>query len=105
MVGGDMLGPVAGGLIVALEIFLGRTLEDRYVEVGRVEMEDIHQIFPCHIDGPFLEVITKAPVAEHLEHGVVVGIMPDLFQVVVLATHAQALLRIGTAARLRVANT
>ena len=100
-----MLGPIAGGLIVALKIFLGRTFEDRYVEVGRVEMEDIHQIFPCHVDGPFLEVITKAPVAEHLEHGVVVGIMPDLFQVVVLATHAQTLLRIGTAARLRVANT
>ena len=41
--------------------------------------------FPCPADGFFLEVVPETPVAEHLEHGVVVGVVSDFFQVVMLS--------------------
>jgi len=44
-----------------------------------------------------LEVVAEAPVAEHLEEGVVPRRAPDLFEVVVLAGHAQAALVVGRA--------
>ena len=53
---------------------------------------------PCPRDGVFFEVIAEGPVAQHLEEGVVVGVHAHLFQVVVLALHADALLRVHGAA-------
>ena len=97
-----MLQPVAGCLVVALQILLLAALEYGYIEVLGVEPQHIHQVFPCHVDGALLEVVAEAPVAEHFEHGVVVGVVPHFLQVVVLAAHAQALLRVGTPAGLRV---
>jgi hypothetical protein len=44
-----------------------------------------------------LEVIAEAPVAEHLEHRVVVRVDAHFLQVVVLPRNTQALLRIGDA--------
>ena len=41
-----------------------------------------------------LEVIAERPVAEHLEEGVVVGVLADVVEVVVLAAGADALLRV-----------
>ena len=40
----------------------------------------------------YATVFAERPVAEHLEHGVVVGVATDLLQVVVFAGHAKALL-------------
>ena len=84
VVSGNMLQPVAGGLVVALESLRGIALEDGYVQVLGVELQYVDEIFPCHVDGTFLEIVAKRPVAQHLEHGVVVGVVAYLFQVVVL---------------------
>ena len=93
------------GLIVTDEVLLSRTLEYCYVQVLGVQLEHIHQVFPCHVYGAFLEVVAEGPVAQHLEHGVVVGVMAYLLQVIVLAAYAQALLAVGTAARFGVAGS
>ena len=42
-----------------------------------------------------LEVVAKRPVAQHLEHGVVVGIVTHFLQVVVLSAYAKAFLRVS----------
>ena len=49
----------------------------------------IGQELPGPVDRLALEVVAEAPVAEHLEEGVVAGGPPDLLEVVVLAGHAQ----------------
>ena len=94
-----VLGPERGSFVVAGDVLLGRALEDGDVEVLGVEADDIHEIFPCHVDGALLEVVAERPVAEHLEHRVVVGVVAYLFQVVVLTADAQTFLRVGAAAR------
>ena len=50
------------------------------------------QEVPRPVDGLALEVVAEAPVAEHLEEGVVARRAPDLLEVVVLAGDAQAAL-------------
>ena len=103
MVGRHMLEPEAGCLIVASESLLGRALEYCDVEVVRIEMKHVDEVFPCVVDGALLEVVAEAPVAEHLKHGVVVGIVAHFLEVVVLTAHAQTLLCVGTTAWLRLA--
>ena len=101
---GHVLGPILGGLVIARDVFLGRALENGHVEVLWIQFQHIHQILPSHIDGALLEVVAKTPVTQHLEHGVVVGVMTYLLQVVVLTRNAKALLGIGTTAWLWVAS-
>ena len=105
MILGHVLRPVLSSLVVAGDILLGRTLEHRHIEVLRIQFQHIHQILPCHVDGALLEVVAEAPVAEHLEHRVVIGVVAHLFQVVVLTRHTQAFLRVGTTAWLRLTGT
>ena len=69
-------------------------------EVGGVEAiggdaKDLGQQFPAPRDALSLEVVAERPVAEHLEEGVVVGVLADIFEVVVLAAGADALLAVG----------
>jgi len=86
------LFPIGSGFVVAFQAFFGAAFEYGGVEVFRIEFQHIDQIFPCPGDGFFLEVVAKRPVAQHLEHGVVVRIVPHFFQVIVLSADAQALL-------------
>ncbi len=51
--------------------------------------------FPGPLDGFLLEVIAEGPVPEHLEERVVIGVEPDVIEVVVLAAGADAFLRVG----------
>ena len=95
MVSGHVALPVAGGFVVAAEAFVGRALEHCGVQALGVELEHVDKVFPGPVDGFLLEVIAEAPVAEHLEHGVMVGVHAHLFEVIVLAAHAQTLLRVG----------
>ena len=97
MVGRHMLSPITCSLIITNEVFFLRTFEHGHIQVLGVKLQYIHKIFPCHIDGTFLEIITKTPVAEHLEHGVVISVVSNLFEVVVLTANAETLLRVGTA--------
>jgi hypothetical protein len=62
-----------------------------------VEFPHLGQKFPGPLDRFLLEVIAEAPVAEHLEEGVVVGVLADVVEVVVLAAGADAFLRVGGA--------
>ena len=55
----------------------------------------VRQQFPAPCYGLSLEIIAKAPVAQHFEHGVVVVVYTHFFQIVVFATNAQAFLRVG----------
>ena len=70
---------------------------DGGVEAARREFPDLGDEFPGPVNGLFLEVVAEAPVAEHLEEGVVIGVEADVFQVIVLAAGADALLRVGGA--------
>ena len=92
VIGRHVLQPVAFSLVVTLQLLLFRTLEHGDIKVGGVELEHIYKVFPCHVDGALFEVVAKTPVAQHFKHGVVVGVVPHLFQVVVLATYTKAFL-------------
>ena len=92
MVLADVLAPVACRLVVAGKSFAVVALEYCYVQVLRVEFQYIYKVFPSHIYGAFLEVVAERPVAEHLEHGMVIGVVTYFLQVVVLAADAQTLL-------------
>ena len=98
MVFGEELFPDGSSLLISAEPFFGTALEDCCIEVLGVYLQYINDIFPCPTDGFLLEVVAKGPVAEHLEHGVVVGVVAYLFEVVVLAADAEALLAVGLTA-------
>ena len=94
---GYPFGPNALGLLVRFQAVSGVPFKHGHVQAILVQAVHLGEQFPRPIDGLLLEVIAKRPVAEHLEHGVVVGVHADFFQVVVLATHAQAFLGVGDA--------
>ena len=98
---GEMLHPGLAGLLVEGGPVLGGAFEDRHVEVLRVYLVDFGQELPCEVYRFGLEVVAEAPVAEHLEHRVVVGVVAYLLEVVVLAADAEALLGIRGAGALR----
>ena len=61
------------------------------------ESPALHDELPGPGDGLFLEIVTERPVTQHFEEGMVVGILAHILQVIVLATGADALLRVGSA--------
>src|SRR6266478_7929069 len=63
------------------------------------EFPDFGDEFPRPIDGLLFEIVAEAPVAEHLEESVVIGVEADVVEVVVLATGADAFLGVGGAGR------
>jgi len=96
--GGEVACPELGGLVVAAESLGGAAFEHGDIEAFGIEAEFIYEKTVGQLNGFFFEVIAEAPVAEHFEHGVVVGVAPHLFEVVVLAADAQTLLGIADAA-------
>ena len=52
---------------------------------------------PSPFDCFFLEVIAKAPVAQHLEEGVMISVESDVFEVVMFAASANTFLCVGNA--------
>ena len=85
-----LLGPDVIGLVV-----LGI---DRHQQLLGRQLEDRGQQLPGKLDGVLLEVVAKREVAHHLEEGVMARGVADVFQVVVLAAGADALLGRGGAA-------
>src|ERR1051325_5159440 len=59
-----------------------------------------HEQFPSPFDCFLFEIITKAPIAEHLEKRVVIGVESDIFEIVVFPTGADAFLCVRHAWRL-----
>ena len=99
-----MLQPEFRRLFIALQVILFGTFKHGHIQVVGIQVQHIHQVFPGIVDGSLFEVVAEAPVAQHFKHGVVVGVVTHLFQVVVLSAYAQAFLRVGPASWLRVAS-
>ncbi len=72
-------------------------LIDRGVQTLFGKLPDLGHQFPRPADRFLFIIVAERPVAEHLEKGVVIGIAPDIFEVVVLAGCADALLRVRRA--------
>ena len=85
----DHLGPDVIGLVVLV-------VDGGQQALGR-QAVDLRQQLPAPFDRLALEVVTKRPVAQHLEEGVVARGVAHVFQVVVLAAGAQAGLHRGGA--------
>ena len=94
---GEVAFPDGSRFVIALQSGGFVAFEDGDVKVLRVDFQYIHQELIGKGDGIFFEIVAKGPVAEHFKHGVVVGVVSHLFEVVVLTAHAQAFLRVGHA--------
>ena len=70
---------------------------DRGVEFVFRQTPLLGQQFPGPVDRLGFVVVAERPVAEHLEKRVVIGVAADVFEIVVLAADADALLRAGGA--------
>ena len=100
-VGREILHPSLAGLLVEGGAILGATLENGGVEEFGIDPVNLGKQFPGPVNGFGLEVIAEAPVAEHLEHRMVIGIVSYFLEVIVFAAHAEALLTVGGTAHLR----
>ena len=89
---GQVLEPGLFGLLVHLGAVFRGAFEHGGIKEVLVYSVHIREKLPSPVDSLGLEVIAKAPVAKHLEHGVVVGVVPNLFQVVMFSADSQALL-------------
>ena len=96
-----VFGKVAQPCLLRLFVHRGlvRALEDGGVEQALVYLVNFGEKFPRPVYGFVLEIVAEAPVAEHLEHRVVVCVVAHFFKVVVLSADAEALLRVGGAER------
>ena len=98
--GAEQGGPQVPGFLVELAGIAGLRAINRGVEaVGRQAPAIDHQL-PGPGDGFLLEVIAERPIAEHFKKRVVIGVVADVFEVVVFAAGADALLGIGGAGRI-----
>ena len=91
---GQIFEPLLPCLFVHRHSVTLAAFEDCGVETVLVELENFGEKFPSPLYRFLLEVVAETPVAEHLEHGVVVGVVTYFLQVVVLTAHAKAFLRI-----------
>ena len=94
MVFRKVLFPKGSSFIVPFQAFFGATFEYGGIQILRVYLQYIHQIFPCPVDSLFFKVVTERPVTQHLEHGMVVRIVSYFFQVIMFSANAQAFLRV-----------
>ncbi len=90
---GDAL-PKLGGLSIRLEPVGFVALEIRGVQAVLVDTPNVGEQLPGPLDGLLLEIVAERPVAEHLEERVVVGVLPDVVEVIVLPARPDALLRV-----------
>ena len=94
MIFSDTFFPYIVGFLVERHALFLATFKYRYVQVFFWYFIYFSQQFPRPANGFFFEVVAKRPVAEHLEHRMVIGIAPYLFEVVVFARYAQTFLGI-----------
>ena len=92
--GFEQLCPYSMGLGIKFGRITWVRLVNSGVEALFGETPNLGQEFPGPIDGLFLKVVAKGPVAEHLKEGVVISIKAHVFEIVMLATGSNALLGI-----------
>ena len=93
--GAEFFSPDFPCLLVARGGVAWLGIVDRGVKAGGREFPTADDEFPGPVDRFLLEIISERPVAEHLEHGVVVGVETDIIEVVMFSTCPDAFLRIG----------
>mmetsp|Transcript_12867 Transcript_12867/g.42976 ORF Transcript_12867/g.42976 Transcript_12867/m.42976 type:complete len:420 (+) Transcript_12867:1711-2970(+) len=100
--GGHVLEPDAPRLLVGGHARRAELVASEvcHVQSVRVQAKGHGEALPGHGDGLLLEVVAEAPVAQHLEEGVVVEVLAHVVEVVMLAARADALLRIRSALQL-----
>ena len=92
---GKIFCPNSSSFVVTTQAFGGTSFEHGGIQTIFVELQYFGEIFPSPVDGFLLEIIAKRPVAQHFEHGMMIGIVTYFFQVVVLTADAQTFLRVG----------
>ena len=55
----QILFPVRSGFVVTAQSFFGTSFEYSGVQVFRIQFQYFYQIFPCPVDGFFLEIVTE----------------------------------------------
>ena len=90
----QILPPDIQSLFVRTQSILRAAFADSGIETLRVELVDLRQQFPGPGYGFLLEIVSEAPVAEHLEHGVMVGVVAHLLEVIVFSAYPEALLAV-----------
>ena len=66
------------GFFIGFGLVLFIAAENRGIEAVFVQLHHLGQKLPSVGDGIGLEVVAERPIAEHFEHGVVVGIFSNL---------------------------
>ena len=88
-------GPMIVGFLVELARFAcSRPINGRVKPLRRKFPASDYQL-PRPFDRFAFKVIAKAPIAEHLEKSVVIRVEPDVLEVVVFTSRANAFLRVG----------
>ena len=95
--GAEEFGPDGGGLVVEFGGVAGLGGVNGGEEALGGDAPDLGQEVPTPGERLLLEVIAEGPVAQHLEKGVVVGVVADVLEVVVFAAGADAFLGVGGA--------
>ena len=67
------------------------------VEAIGIEAVDLGEQLETPADRLVFEVVAERPVAEHFEESVVIGVLADIFEIVVLSACSNALLRVDRA--------
>jgi len=93
----DVFLPIVISLHISGLAVLFVTAKDGHIEPVLVDFHHFGEVFPSVGDGFFLEIVAKRPVAQHLKHGVVVGVVAHFLKVVVFSRNAEAFLRVGSA--------
>ena len=95
----EFLRPMAMGFLIAIGgITCGHVrLIDRGVDALRWKFPHFDDQFPRPGDGFCLEIVAERPIPEHFEKRVMVRVEPDIFEVIVFAAGANALLGVGGA--------
>src|SRR2546429_4942371 len=88
-------------MAVGFLVEFGRMARARFIDCRKEtvggKFPDPGEQFPAPFNRFLLEVISKRPVAKHLEEGVMIRVEADVVEVVMFAAGADALLRVRRA--------
>ena len=91
----ELLGPEIEGFLIAIRRVTRGRLVNGGEDASRREFPLLDDQLPRPRDSFLFEVIAKGPVPQHFEKRVVIGVEAHVFEVIVLAAGADALLRVG----------
>ncbi len=94
MIGREVLEPEVASFMIRLESLRRIAFEPGGVETGGIDPEHVGQERPGPVDRFGLEVITERPVPQHFKEGVVIRVVSHVFEIIVLPTSSNALLRV-----------